>query len=540
MSSPVPRPVVIDLLLVTLLALVVRVAAAALVSWPPYTDPAYYSLVAQRLAEGHGFSVPVIWSFLEVGSQLPDPAVLPVPSNGHWLPLTSLVAAGSMELFGPTWQAGQVPMVLLSTALVPFTYLVAWELWPSRSVPLASSILAVFAGPLLVMYPTIDNFAVFGTFGALSIWTSIRAVRSGRPGPWLLAAGLFAGFATLARVDGLLLTVAPATAWLVRAGWRRGALVAWGFASAAAFLLVLAPWMWRNVLEFGSPLPSAGGHTLWITSYNEQFSIGHQVSAATYFSWGWPQIIGSKLQAWAELAGRTAVLLGGTFIVFFVPGLWIWGRRRELAPFLAYFVVMFVVMGLVFTFHAPKGAFYHSAAAWLPFAFPLAVASIPPVTSWAGRFWPFLKRAATQRFILIVGLAGAITLSVVGSAILYGQWARSRDRDEQAAEFLRQAARPDDVVMSSDPASLYPLTGNPGVAAPFDPYDVIGQVVRAYGVDWIVVTRPGPGTTDPLGLWEGAAATDITGAHPGFLPAQPAFEGDDLRIFPVVDAASGS
>jgi hypothetical protein len=123
------RPPVRDLVLCFLAALAVRALGAWLVSAPPYTDTAYYQLVAERLAGGHGFSVPVLWSFLEVGGQLPADPMLPVPSNGHWMPLTSLVAAGSMLLFGTDWRAGQVPMVLLSAALVPFAYLVAWELW---------------------------------------------------------------------------------------------------------------------------------------------------------------------------------------------------------------------------------------------------------------------------------------------------------------------------------------------------------------------------------------------------------------------------
>ena len=84
-----------------IVALVARAAAAAVVDWPAFTDPAYYSLIAQRLADGHGFTTPVLYSFLEVGSRIPDPAVLPVPSNGHWMPLTSIVAAASMAVFGP-------------------------------------------------------------------------------------------------------------------------------------------------------------------------------------------------------------------------------------------------------------------------------------------------------------------------------------------------------------------------------------------------------------------------------------------------------
>src|SRR5438067_301485 len=140
------RARLVDLAVLTLLALIARVVAAAVVDYAPYTDPAYYTLVAERLATGHGFTVPVIWSFLEVGSRIPNPAVLPVPSNGHWMPLTSVVAGAFMAILGPTWRAGQVPIVLLSTLLVPLTYQVGWELWQRRSVAMLGGILAIFAG----------------------------------------------------------------------------------------------------------------------------------------------------------------------------------------------------------------------------------------------------------------------------------------------------------------------------------------------------------------------------------------------------------
>ena len=208
-------------------------------------------------------------------------------------------------------------------------------------------------------------------------------------------------------------------------------------------------------------------------------------------------------------------------------------RRAELAPFLVYFVVMFIAMGLLFTFHAPKGAFYHSAPAWLPWAYGVAAAAVGPACTAAGRWWPFLRRPRTHRFVAVAGLVGAIALSVLSSAILFVQWDRSNTRHEQAAAFLRANAEPGDVFMASDPASLHPLTDLRGLAAPFDPFAVIENVVDAYDVEWVVVLRPGPGETDPLNLWDGAAGVDSQGEHPAFLPAEPAFEGDDVRVFRV-------
>jgi hypothetical protein len=525
-----------DLAVLFALALATRALAALLVDYPPYGDPAYYQLVAERVAAGHGFTVPVLWSFLEVGGRLPADPTLPVPSNGHWMPLTSIVAAGSIAVFGD-WltpsRAGQLPMVVIGAALVPLTYYISRDLWASRLGAWVAALLVLAAGPLLVMAPLVDAFVVFGAAGTTAIWSSTRAVRAAWPGPWLVLAGASVGLATLARVDGLLLAVAPATAWALRRDWASWPVrIGWGVASLVAALVVLGPWLARDVAVFGSPLPSAGGHTLWITSYNQQFSIGSDPTPASYLAWGAGNIIGSKLSAWGELVGRTAVLLGGLFILPFAYGLWRERRRPELRPFLVYFVVMFLAMGAVFTFHAPKGAFYHSSLAWLPFAAGMAVANLGPAATAAGRAWPFLRRPATHRFLAFAGLAGAFVLSLVGSAVLIGPWSDTHARLRQAAGFL--AGDPDAVVMAYDPAALHALSGNPGVAPPFDPFPVIGQVVRAYDVRWVVVTLPPGESRDPLGLWDGAAATDSAGNHPDFLPATPAFEAPRVRVYEIV------
>ncbi len=310
---------------------------------------------------------------------------------------------------------------------------------------------------------------------------------------------------------------------------------AWGAGSAAAFVAVLSPWLIRDLAVYGALFPSAGGHTLWITSYNEQFSIGHPVDLAGYLAWGWGNIIGSKLNAWFEILGRTAVLLGGTFFFTFIPGLWIHRRWPELLPFIGYWLVMVVVMGLLFTFHAPHGAFYHSAPAWLPFALPMAVASLGPVASWVGRLWPFLRRPQTHRFLLVVATAGAIVLSVVGSSVIYGQWDHSHTLDEAAAAFFEDQGATSDVVMYEDPATLALLSGNPGVAPPFDPYPVVERVIAAYHVKWVVVQLAPGETTDALNFWPGAAGVDSEGNPATFLPAKPAFEvPGELRIYRVV------
>jgi hypothetical protein len=147
--------------------------------------------------------------------------------------------------------------------------------------------------------------------------------------------------------------------------------------------------------------------------------------------------------------------------------------------------------------------------------------------------WPFLRRPPTHRFLLVAGLAGATALSLVGSAVLVGQWSDAHAKLELAGRFLEERGAGEDRVMAYDPAALWAISGNPGVAPPFDPFPIIGQVVDAYQVRWVVVTLAPGVTRDPLGLWEGSAAIDSDGNHPDFLPEQPAFEATGVRVFEV-------
>lgn len=536
-----PRSVALrDLAILGAIALVVRAIGAWLVPAPPHVDAAYYTMVAEQLATGHGFQTPALWSFLEVGGRIPLEPTLPVPSNAHWMPLTAIVASGSMALLGPDWRAGQVPMVVLSSLLVPMTYLIGLQVWRSRRVAVIGASLMIAAGPLLLMFPLVESFALFGVLGALTLAASVRAAEGARPGPWLMIAGIAAGLASLTRIDGVLLTLAPATAWLVQRPFAADSAfstsrtaVAWGAASAGAFVAVVAPWLLRDLAVFGTPFPSPGGRLLWIRDYNEHLSVSLDLSISRYLEWGPLAIVGSKLRAALEVAGRTLGLLGGIFGAYFVAGLWIHRHQRRLAPVLVYLAAMFATMILVFTEHAPKGAFLHTAPAWLPFALPMAVASVAPASNAVGRFWPFLRRPATHRFLEVAGLIGAVVLAIAGAIALLAQWQVRQERFEAASDFLTESASDDDVLLAGDPSSLYLRTGLRGVATPFDPYPVLEQIIRGYGVDWVVVILD-PGTVvDPLGLWDGALAVDANGVSADFLEPQPAFESEGVRIYQV-------
>ena len=68
---------------------------------------------------------------------------------------------------------------------------------------------------------------------------------------------------------------------------------------------------------------------------------------------------------------------------------------------------------------------------------------------------------------------------------------------------------------------------------PFDPYPTIARVVEAYDVRWVVVALDVDAATDPLRLWDGAAAVDGQGNRATFLPIYPSFDEAGVRVYEV-------
>lgn len=530
-----------DLAVLTAIALAVRTGVALIVPQAPWTDSAYYFASAQRLAAGEGLTLPFVWSFLETGGRLPPDPSLPIHSHAHWMPLTAMVTALGMELFGSSWRGAQAVMILLSTALTPITYLIALDLWRSRPAAVTGSLLVIFSGPLLLFGSIVESYAVFGLVGSLALFAALRSIADQRRARlWLLLSGGLVGVATLTRIEGILLGVATATAWLIGmgwTGWRARGRIGWaaGVASFGLFCLAVAPWAARNVATFGRVLPSTGGHTLWIKDYNEQFSITADTSVAAYLAQGAGPILVAKVGAWLTILGYSLALLGGVFGIFFLAGMWRGLRRAVLVPFVVYWLTMLVVMGGVFTFHAPHGLFYHHAAAWLPIAAPLAAAAVPDVATGLGRWWRFLRRPATHRFLLRASLIGAVLFSLVSSGLLLAEWRANLAAVHAADRFLDANASPDDVVLFRDAPLLTANTGWRAVAPPNDPYPVIEQVARAYGADWYVAQRQsrGPGI-EPLGLWEGGRAVDRDGNRAEWLEIDPAYDDGTVRIYRII------
>ena len=186
-------------------AFLVRAAVGAAFPGPAYPDSYYYVHVAQQLAAGHGFTADYIWNFVDVGGRLPAVPTLPIPSNAHWMPLAAVVQVPFIWLFGPTALASGLPFWIVGALAAPLTYVIGRDAGFSTSQSVAGGLLVAVPGGLTPYLSQPDNFGLFLTLGALSLWLCARAMRGDRRA--FVLGGLVVGLATLARSDGVLLGI---------------------------------------------------------------------------------------------------------------------------------------------------------------------------------------------------------------------------------------------------------------------------------------------------------------------------------------------
>ncbi len=465
-----------DLLLLLALALAFNVTLASFTSGPWYVDDAYYFGGALRLASGQGFTEPYLWNYLG------NPASLPQPSHLYWMPLTSIVAALSMLVFGQSFAAARLPLLLLASLLPLITYYTAHSLTGLRRHALAAGLLAIFCGYYVIYWGTTDSFAVYGVVVALTLIAVSRGLDAKR-GYWLLVigAGVGAGLAHLTRADGLLVL---AVALLVILMSPRHRFTLSPLLLVCGYLLVMLPWFIRNLLAVGSPLGAGGAGTLWLVEYNDIFNYPPNLTPARYFATGWGVILDGKLQS---LTSNLQTILAVQGLIFLAPfiliGLWQLRKRALYRIVMLYAVLLYVAMTFAFSFPGMRGGLLHSGVALLPFYFPAALVGLDAAIDWiVARLKHWKPELAKRNFtILIVIYAAALTLALAAP--------RARGSEEDPMYALLRDLPTKAVVMSNNPPGVWAATGHPGVPLPNGDGDTVIAIADKFHVRYIVMDK---------------------------------------------------
>jgi Dolichyl-phosphate-mannose-protein mannosyltransferase len=480
------------------LALAVRAGLMLIFPDPAYPDAYYYVDVARALANGHGLNVDFVWIFAEVGGKLPAQAVLPVPSNAHWLPLASFLQVPFILLLGANAIASALPLVLVGSLAAPLTWAIARDIGASRTVQVGAGVLAAIPAAATVFMPQPENFAIFQPLIAATLWMTARGLRGDTRS--YAVAGLLVGLASIARNDAFLLGLAVGLVFVIDRirAWRHKVRPHIPFLAAVAcvglYLLVVVPWWYRQLTVFGSISPTASnGTALWLTDYRQWDSITADVSFSNFLAQGLDGIIGSRVGGFVSAAANFAVLVGSLVLVpFMIWGGWLRRRSDDLLPWFLYLVILFLGATLIFPLHVPGGAFIHSAVGLGPYAYILALEGVAAFVVWIARrrpTWDTASAIPTFSWI-VVGLVVISAVLVV--PVLHAGWNAVREPRLEAAARLDALGVPaTDRLMTVDAGGFKYLTGRGGVVTPDDPIDTIRDVAEAYDIRWLILEKKG-------------------------------------------------
>lgn len=502
--------------------------AAASLRAPGYMDAEYYFATGRHLAAGDGFSEPFLWNYLA------DPVQLPTASHAYWMPLASLVAAAPMAVFGTSFGSAQSLFVLVAALIPVLSARTSTALGAGRRTAWLSGLLAILGGFFLPYFVTTDTFALYAVVGGAALWQMGEA--TSRPSAWRwLLIGALIGLGHLTRADGLLLWF-PAAMALVLSPRGRGRgllemLVGYG--------LVTAAWWLRNVLAFGSILPPGVGRALWLLEYDELFIYpASLLTPERWWSTGWAAILRPRIEAgWTNV--QTILAVNGYVVLLPLALLGGWDRRR--LPLLrigaTYLTVLLLFMTVVFPFAGSRGGFFHSSAALMPLMWALVGVGIEILSRYAPRVgWQPDRTQTLLTSVAVVVAAGLSLWTLAGKAGWLGasnSFGRNMETYGRVQAILHEADPSAEVVAVVNPPGFESVTGISAVVLPHGTVDTLHEVVRRYGVDWIVLEADHPMGlrsvyTDPSGpVWAGP-----------FLRMQDA-QGRDVFLVPIREGNQG-
>ena len=429
------REAILSAVPVFAVALVVRAWFASQIPFPALQDAAYYLGDARNLVEGRGLVSDAIWSY-----QTP-PLVFPRPAFEVWLPLPSLLAAIPMAVAGATFAVSQWSAVIIG-AIVP---VLAWRLAAdvaeerglsqsrSRTLAIGTGLVTAIYLPLLIHSALPDSTMLFTVLALTACLLMSRIARQVGPVATfdrrVIALGVVLGLAALTRNEAIWLGLI----WLLIA-WRaeRLRLVV---AVGAISLLVFAPWMVRDWLTFGSPLPGQAVANAFSVTGLDIFAWNDPPTLSRYLAVGPARLLEMRVEGLSHNLLTVLLLPGLPLSVIGLLALPWQARGTALRPVVLLAVITFLATSLIFPVATTWGTFLHAAG---PVQVLIVLSALLALDAGIARLG---RRLGWTRPVAWLGPALGIFGSALFSAVLLtGFAAGARDTANQFAELERRMA----------------------------------------------------------------------------------------------------
>ncbi len=463
--------------LILALAIGVRLIGAWFAPHPGISDSNHYYNLAKNVSEGRGLVVDYLWHYHYSHADITHP-------EDYWMPLPALYPAFTMLFVPNNLFVALLPSVAFGGAVVALAYGVAWALGASERVRQLAMICLLFLPDLMLNSARTDTTISYVFYMGCAMVCFYLGIKQ-RP-LWLLLAGVCGGLAYLTRQDAILLLPSFAVAWVgarflgYRVAWR------WVLLLPLGWLLVVSPYLYRNYSLFGSLTSNGSGRTLFMTSFNDQFTYGRTLNLEHYLAWGIPNIL-ANIATMALANVRTIVhTLDVLLPVVGFVGAWGIIAHKDREKGLMFLLPLVMVLALlafytvVTPFHTMGGSFKKSYQFTLP-------------------FWAFLGAYALDRYVqpsrmaMAFAVIGAMVAGMNAFQLVRTDFDASKRFNDSVIALDGRLQDVGDVngdgeiiVMTQDPYILN-YHGYRALMLPSDPLDMILEASYRYNVDYIIL-----------------------------------------------------
>jgi hypothetical protein len=480
-------------------------------SAPGYMDADYYFAGGLQLSTGHGFTEPFLWNYLD------DPKEIPHPSHAYWMPLASILAAVGMTVrVLDNFSGAKIGFLILAGLIPPLTAALAYSITRKKNAAILAGFLGVFSGFYLLYLPATDTFGIYMLLGG-SFFLALSP-RSPLPLPIAsLCLGLLAGLMHLSRADGVLwLLIAliavfylnygsrnthHATRTTPRASRNTYYVLRGAFPVLLGYLLIMGPWMLRNLDVFGTLLSPGGSRALWLTNYDEIFS--YPASILTFDHWidsGLKAILEARWWALGLNFQTVLAIQGGIFLLpMILAGAWQLRKDHRVKLGLLAWSGIFLIMTVVFPFPGARGGLFHSGAALQPLWWALAPLGLERFLDIGVKKRGWQLEQARKAFSWGLAVLALFLTVIVGylrivdnenSGLAWNQTQPYYLKIE--ASLIGHGITNDEIIMVNNPPGYFVATGRSAITVPDGDIDSALAAAQRYQADYLLLESNHP------------------------------------------------
>jgi hypothetical protein len=472
---------------------------------PGYMDAEYYYLGGIQITKGNGFTEPILWNYLD------DPTGLPHPSHTYWMPLASIITAVGMRMQGGySFQIARVSFVLLAISVPLITAALTDQITGQPRWAFISGLLSLFSGFYLPYITITDTFAIYMVLGGLIFLLLPKFVLLNRLEIFIM--GIIAGLMHISRADGIIwvaILVFIALFYGYKIQVEKKTLLQILILFMSAYLLVIGPWIYRNMNVFGTLFPPGNSRTIWLTDYDQLYSYpASQLTFENLLQSGFVDIVETRFWALGINIQRVLAEQGMIFLApLIILGLWRYRSTVHVQVGILYWALTIVLMTFVFPFAGARGGLFHSSAAIQPLFWAITPAGLERFIEWGERKRGWNRKQASQIFAVAIVVFSAILSGGLYYQRVFGPdpkkplWEKNASQYQvYENELVNLGAAKADIVMVNNPPGYYVENSRPAIVIPDGNIHTLLSAAKRYGAHYIILDEDHP--DDLVDLYE--------------------------------------